>query len=40
MYEQWAANRDTIEQARRILLRLHRRQRVYIILADSGWRIL
>jgi len=39
MSTQWA-DRDTIEQVRRILLRLHRRQRVYIHLADTGWRII
>ena len=38
MHEWW--DHDTIGQIRRILLRLHRRQRVYIVLADSGWRIL
>lgn len=39
MSTQWV-DRDKIEQVRRILLRLHRRQRVYIVLSDTGWRIL
>lgn len=38
MHEWW--DRDTIKQVRRILHRLHRRQRVYIALSDSGWRLL
>ncbi len=36
---QWA-DRDIIEQVRRVLLRLHRGQRVYIVISDSGWRII
>lgn len=40
MFTQWAANRDTIEQVRRILLRLHRGQRVFIALSDTGWRLI
>lgn len=36
---QWA-DRDIIEQIRRVLLRLHRGQRVYIALSDTGWRII
>ena len=36
---QWA-DRDIIEQVRRVLLRLQRGQRVYIVIGDSGWRII
>jgi hypothetical protein len=36
---QWV-DRDIIEQVRRVLLRLHRGQRVFIVIGDSGWRIM
>lgn len=39
MSTQWVDS-ATIQQVRRILLRLHRRQRVYILLNDAGWRII
>ena len=39
MSTQWV-DRDTIDQIRRALLRLHNQSRVFIIVTDSGSRIL